>query len=265
MKGSCCISEGYGPSWAVAWGEDRYGLFAVFEHKKIRQKMRWINAGRFLMGSPENEPERADDEIQHEVLLTKGYWMADTACTQELWEAVMTENPSNFKGKKRPVEDVSWEDCKRFLDRINEERRDLELVLPTEAQWEYACRAGTTTAFSFGDDVTTAQVKCDGNYPYASGAKEKYQKETIEVGSLPPNKWGLYEMHGNVYEWCEDLYENYRYERAIDPCNRENGPGRVLRGGSWSSFGWICRSAYRDVFEPGARFSFFGFRFSRGQ
>jgi formylglycine-generating enzyme required for sulfatase activity len=223
--------------------------------------MRWINAGRFLMGSPKNEPERYDYELQHEVWLTKGYWIADTACTQEFWEAVMAKNPSKFKGKSRPVENVSWDDCQRFLDRM----KAWELALPTEAQWEYACRAGTTTAFSFGDNVTTEQVNFDGNYPYAGGAMGEYREETIEVGSLPANEWGLHEMHGNIWEWCEDLYAEYMRGRVVDPCNREEGARRVLRGGSWRHYGRGCRSANRYSLEPDARSSNIGFRFSRGQ
>ncbi len=246
--------------WAEM-GRDEYGLYAVFEHKKVRQKMRWINAGRFMMGSPKNESERLSNEEQHEVWLTKGYWIADTACTQELWEAVMAENPSEFKGERRPVENVSWDDCQKFFDRM----KAWELTLPTEAQWEYACRAGTTTAFSFGDNVTTDQVNYYGSHPYANGATGEYRKKTVEVGSLPSNQWGLYEMHGNVWEWCEDFYEEYKRGRAIDPCNLEVGPRRVLRGGSWDSFGGYCRSADRDVCGPGVRLSYFGFRFSRGQ
>ena len=147
--------------------------------------MRFIQPGEFLMGSPESEKDRStngdDTETQHRVVLTEGYWLADTACTQELWGAVMGENPSNFKGDlQNPVEQVSWDDItQKFLPRLNKLVPGLNLTLPTEAQWEYACRAGTTTVFSFGDRITPEQVNYDGNYPYADGKKGEYQGDRI--------------------------------------------------------------------------------------
>ena len=222
--------------WASDWGEDRkYGLWMAFTIDNIRQCFRWIKPGKFMMGSPGNEPERAGDELLHEVILTEGFWLAETACTQELWEAVMGNNPSRFNGKKLPVENVSWNDCKDFLDKINSMMPGLDLCLPSEAQWEYACRAGTETPFSFGDNITTDQVNYNGNLPYSDYPKGEYREKTVEVKSFPCNNWGLYEMHGNVREWCSDWYDSDYYSNS--PKDNPTGPAigtkRLLRGGSW--------------------------------
>ncbi len=250
--------------WARAWGEDEYGIWTELELHGVAQRLRWIAPGTFLMGSPANEPERDDDELQHEVVLTRGFWLADTACTQALWQAVMGESPSRFKGDERPVENVSWEDCQLFLERVTSEE-DLGLRLPTEAEWEYACRAGTTTPFWFGETVSTDQVNFDGNYPYAGGPKSHYREETVPVGSLPVNSWGLYEMHGNVREWCADWFGPYEDERVIDPPGPEKGDYRVLRGGSWLNGARNCRSASRRMTLPGFQYGFIGLRLARGQ
>lgn len=162
--------------WCSAWGEDRRGIWVEFtvgygekKEKKAKQRMRWLNPGRFKMGSPKMEPERGTfgKETLHKVTLSQGYWLAESACTQALWEVVMGENPSNFKGMNRPAESLSWEECQVFLKRINDIIPGIALRLPTEAQWEYACRAGTITPFSFGDQITSDQVNFNGNYPYA--------------------------------------------------------------------------------------------------
>ncbi|MCB1777332.1 MAG: formylglycine-generating enzyme family protein [Candidatus Competibacteraceae bacterium] len=226
--------------------------------------MRWIWPGRFLMGSPENEHGREDDEFQHEVILTRGFWLAETACTQSLWQAVMGKNPSEFKGEQRPVEEVSWDDVQDFIKRLNDAVPGLTARLPTEAEWEYACRAGTITPFSFGEDITPEQVNYDGKYPYHGNKKGLDRSETVEVASLPANPWGLYEMHGNVWEWCQDWYGGYPQGSIIDPTGSETGEGRVLRGGSWFHNGRYVRSAYRNLFDPGYRDGFYGFRLALG-
>jgi formylglycine-generating enzyme len=263
----------WAPEWASAWGEDEYGLFAEFEYGKVVQRMRWIAPGRFLMGSPKDEPERYDDELLHEVELTEGYWLADTACTQELWVAVMGENPSHFPEQEkeessRPVERVSWDDCQEFLGKLNGEVPGLSLRLPTEAEWENACRAGTRTPFSFGTNITPAQVNYDGNSPYPGGKKGEYRQKTVPVKSLPANPWGLYEMHGNVWEWCLDEYAPYEPGLVTDPVGTAEGQDvrvRVFRGGSWVSDAGVVRSANRDRFGPGFRDDILGFRFARGR
>ncbi len=252
-------------SWADRSGRDRYGLYADIEIAGVTQRLRWVAPGSFLMGSPEDEPERHDDETQHEVQLTRGFWLADTACTQDLWQAVMAANPSRFEGAQRPVDSVSWDDCQRFLKRVNERRPELALRLPTEAEWEYACRAGTSSPFSFGETITTEQVNYDGNLPYAGAAEGQYRERTVEVKELPANPSGLYQMHGNVWEWCADWRAAYPPGRSVDPKGPPDGSERVLRGGSWIDYARHARSAYRIAFRPEYRYDRFGLRFARGQ
>jgi sulfatase modifying factor 1 len=252
-------------SWASDWGTDQYGLWVAFTYLNVRQSFRWIKPGKFMMGSQEDEPGRYDDEIPHEVTMTQGFWMADTACKQAIWQAVTGKNPGRFKGTDRPVENVSWNHCRDFVDKINGLKPGLNLRLPTEAEWEYACRAGTITPFWFGDNITPKQVNYDGNYPYAGGKKGKYRAETVEVKSLPCNSWGLYQMHGNVWEWCSDWYSNYPGGSGKDPIGPPDGTVRVLRGGSWINFGGYARSAFRFRSVPAYRSYNSGFRLARGQ
>lgn len=246
--------------WALDWGEDSYGFWMDFELRGVYQFLRWIPPGEFMMGSPEGEPERFHDEVQHYVVFSKGFWLADTACTQALWQAVTGGNPSGFEGKDRPVEKVSWNDVQDFIKRLNELVPDAGFRLPTEAEWEYACRAGTTTPFWFGDQITTDQVNYDGNYPYAGGPKGKYRKETVPVKALPCNGWGLYQMHGNVWEWCKDWYDDYPTGTVVDPIGPATGRWRVLRGGCWLGHGGNARSADRYHAVPGVRDRRVGFR-----
>jgi sulfatase modifying factor 1 len=254
--------------WASGWGEDRYGLFQEFTVGKVTQRMRWIPPGKFLMGSPEREKERWDDESpQHEVTLTNGYWLADTACTQELWMAVMKgENPSGFKGDpQNPAENVSWKMIdEQFLPKINGLVAGLDACLPTEAQWEYACRAGTTTPFWWGSELTTDKANYDGENPYAGGAKGEYRGKTMPVKSFDRNPWGLWQMHGNVWEWCQDWFGEYSKESVTDPQGSNEGSNRVLRGGSWDFSGRNLRSAYRGHYAPSFAFDSLGFRLARG-
>jgi formylglycine-generating enzyme required for sulfatase activity len=251
-------------AWASAWGQDRFGLWQAFTVKGVTQVLRWIPGGTFMMGSPEKEADwRFADETRHEVTLSQGYWLADTACTQALWRVVLDEAPSRFEGDERPVESVSWDDVVgRFLPELNRLVHGLEAVLPTEAQWEYACRAGTTTPFFFGKALSTEQANYDGNFPYGEAEKGEYRQETVAVQALPANAWGLYQMHGNVREWCADWLGEYPHEAVVDPTGPDEGRGRVLRGGGWIGGGIDCRSANRIGFEPGGRVGF-GFRLVR--
>jgi len=253
-------------AWACAYGEDEFGLWMALDVSGIEQVFRWIAPGVFRMGSPEGEPERwAERETQHEVTLTRGYWLADSACTQALWQAVTSSNPSEFKNDpNNPVETVSWNDAQAFIARLNEQVPSPQARLPSEAEWEYACRAGTTTPFSFGANITPEQVNYDGNHPYAGGAKGEYRKKTVPVKSLPPNPWGLYEMHGNVWEWCQDWFGDYDPGPQQDPAGPLEGQYRVLRGGSWFGNGWSARSAYRRWDGPDDRISGTGFRLALG-
>ncbi|MEZ5944350.1 MAG: formylglycine-generating enzyme family protein [Planctomycetaceae bacterium] len=255
------------PKWVSDYGRDQYGLWCEFQVPKrgdsgvVTQRLRWISPGTFAMGSPEDEPERQYNEAQHTVTLTKGYWLADTTCTQEMWMAVMGDNPSRFSGNdQRPVEQVSYSEAWQFLERAGELLSGLELKFPTETQWEYACRAGTTTPFSFGDQITTEQANYNGNYPYHNAPQGEYRKTTVVCKEFEPNRWGLYQMHGNVWEWCRDWYGDYPAEDQLDPVGPETGSARVVRGGSWSNdAGWL-RSACRYFNAPGLRFHDLGFR-----
>ncbi|WP_347986371.1 formylglycine-generating enzyme family protein [Methylomonas sp. AM2-LC] len=251
--------------WASGWGQDQFGLWMAFSYKGIKQVFRWIEPGSFLMGSPEDESQREDDETQHSVLLTKGFWLADTTVTQALWQSVMQNNPSKFKGENKPVETVSWDDANAFINILNQIKPELALCLPTEAQWEYACRAGTKTPFYFGQQIDASQVNYDGQFPYNNGPVSEYREQTVEVKTLPPNAWGLYEMHGNVLEWCLDYYGKYIPDQATDPTGEDSGAARVLRGGSWNFNGRICRSAFRFYDHPDYASQRIGFRLSRGQ
>ncbi len=227
----------------------------------VTQRFVWIEPGSFLMGSPEDEAGRYDDEAQHEVTLTKGFWLADTACTQELWQAVMGENPSAFKNNTHnPVENVSWYDVQQFIERLNLLVPGLCARLPTEAEWEYACRAGSTTPFSFGDELTPELVNYDSQYSYACGVQGERRGTTVPVKTLPANAWGLYEMHGNVYEWCADRYGDYANDPQVNPQGPPSVVSRVVRGGSWVSSGGSVRSAGRYWIEPGGRYLHVGFR-----
>ncbi|OED43783.1 sulfatase-modifying factor protein [Chromatiales bacterium (ex Bugula neritina AB1)] len=256
--------EQFPPTDAAAWGYDYHGLWKTLLLYGVEQTMRWIPRGDFLMGSPEEEPERDDDEQQHEVELTSGFWLADTACTQALWQAVMGENPSEFTDAENPVENVSWHDAMEFLEKLNNHTADGLFQLPSEAQWEYACRAGTTSAFYLGENITSEQVNFDGNAPYNNEPESKYRGKTVPVKSFTPNPWGLYQMHGNVREWCSDWFEHdYPAGKQIDPVGPEDGARRVLRGGCWINGGRRCRSASRAHYVPDGRDDRVGFRLSQ--
>ncbi len=173
-----------------------------------------------MMGSPEDEEGRwADEGPQHLVTLDGGFWMADTACTQALWQEVMGDNPSRFDaenggGPEHPVEKVSWLMVQEFLQKLAARLPDCEPALPTEQEWEYACRAGTTTQFYFGENIDTDHVNYDGNFPYRDAKEGEYRQKTVPVKALPANAWGLYQMHGNVWEWCFDLWRD-NYDTAV--------------------------------------------------
>ncbi|BCG65827.1 MAG: formylglycine-generating enzyme [Methyloprofundus sp.] len=256
--------QNFPEAWASAWGEDEFGLWMAFTYKNVQQIFRWIEPGTFLMGSPENEAERFGDEDQHQVTLTQGYWLADSTVTQELWMAVMGENPSHFKEDNLPVEQVNWDDAQVFITKLNKLQPLLNLCLPSEAQWEYACRAGTVTPFYFGENITPEQVNYKGTVPYAKGKQGEYRQQTVPVKSLAANSWGLYEMHGNVWEWCQDTWQEHLAESVRDPLVVDSSGSRVVRGGSWSNFGWFVRSAMRYRDSPAERDGSTGFRLALG-
>ena len=283
------LASGYAPAWAWGWGQDRFGVFTEIKIGDVVQRMRWIFPGSFPMGSPESEKRRSPWEgPQHEVTLTEGFWLADSPCTQALWQEVMGENPSRFRSPNRPVEGVNWEDCQRFLERANGRVASLEAKLPAEAQWEYACRAGTKTATWLGDleieggrnaplldEIAWYGGNSGQGFDLADGHdvsdwnERQYQDPragTRIVKTKQPNPWGLYDMLGNVWEWCADHWEfgeRYPDGPRIDPVGT-SGPDRVIRGGSWDARARRVRAAYRYGLDPGNRDGRLGFRLSRG-
>ena len=206
-----------------------------------------IEGGTFQMGSPTTEAGRFDDETIHPVKLTKGFWLGKYEVTQAQWESVMGVNRSRFKGPDRPVDTVSWDDCKVFVSKANATLGGMARF-PTEAEWEYACRAGSGQPVS-GNGSLDDMAWYDSN----SGS------QTHEIGKHHPNAWGFYDMHGNVLEWCEDWFAKTD-AKAIDPKGPPSGSFRVLRGGCWFFYARDCRSAYRLKRDPGIRNCIFGFR-----
>ncbi len=195
--------------------------------------------------------------------LSQGFWLGETAVTQALWRAVMGNAPSHFRGDERPVEQVSWDDCRDFVGALGKSAPGFRAALPTEAQWEYACRAGTRTPFSFGEELTPELANYNGNLPYHTGAKGEYRQQTLPVHQFQANPWGLYQMHGNVREWCQDWFGDYPEGAVTDPEGPGEGRYRVLRGGSWFSRGRYLRAAYRSRNAPDSR-RHFGLRLAGG-
>lgn len=214
-----------------------------------------IPSGSFKMGSPQTEKDRRDDESpQHDVKIDYDFYMSKYEVTQAQWKKVMGNNPSKFNGDKLPVERVSWNEAKEFIQKLNDKNDGYEYRLPTEAEWEYAARAGKTTAFAFGEILSTNQAN------FGSGAEGK----TKDVGSYKPNEFKVYDMHGNVREWVEDIYNEQGYQRLpVDGSantNIGNSDLRILRGGSYFDNDKNCRSAFREKDKPSAAYSNYGFR-----
>ncbi|MDD2464613.1 MAG: formylglycine-generating enzyme family protein [Desulfobulbus sp.] len=254
------------PQWAEDCQRDEYGLRVRGILSGVVQWFRWIEPGSFLMGSPEDEPQRFKGEDQHQVRLSQGFWLAETAVNQALWTAVMDKNPSRFEeDPENPVERVSWLDVQTFIERLNDQAPGLAFRLPTEAEWEYACRSGSNGPFSWGAELSPEQANYNGEYPYNyQGKQVRYRQQTVAVRSFAPNFWGLYQMHGNVCEWCADLYAVYPAGPLTDPQGPKTGDDRVVRGGSWNDLGGFVRSAIRYWFEPSFRVDSLGFRLARG-
>ena len=232
---------------------DSFGKMDVVDFGEgVKLEMVLVPAGKFMMGSPKKEVGRYDDETQHEVTLTKSFYMGKYEVTQEQWESVMGVNSSYSKNAKYPVTNVSWEDCQEFIKKLNSKTAG-GYRLPSEAEWEYACRAGTSTAYSFGAKITPK----DANYGDSGIGKP------VEVGSYKPNNFGLYDMHGNGWEWCEDWFEDYPAGAVTDPKGPKKEYTRVLRGGSFGHDGSGARSSGRNDFSPATRAQVAGFRLAR--
>jgi len=211
-------------------------------------EMVWCAPGKFPMGSPETERGRFNDETQREVSLTKGFWIGKYEVTQRQWVSVMRTNPSRFKDADAPVDDISWHDCKTFIRKVNAEIGGCAR-LPTEAEWEYACRAGDIGSIA-GTGVLDDMAWYDLNS----------ENQTHPVGGRKPNAWGIYDMHGNVLEWCSDWYSTGAATAIADPKGPPSGSFKVLRGGCWFFYERDCRSAYRLKREPNSRNCIYGFR-----
>jgi formylglycine-generating enzyme required for sulfatase activity len=240
----------------------------------VKLTLMLIPSGEFLMGAPETEPEILDRERQHPVQVSQ-FLMGRYPVTQEQWRVVagykqvareLKSDPSHFKGDKLPVENVSWEDAEEFCQRLSV-RTGKNYHLPSEAQWEYACRAGTTTPFHFGEIITTDLANYNGQFTYNNSPKGEYRQRTTEVESFPANAWGLHDMHGNVWEWCADDWHKDYTDAPSDGSpwlknakNDQNKLYKLLRGGSWARYPSMCRSASRDYDAGDISFFYFGFR-----
>ncbi len=258
------------PDWADAVADagavtvDGRKYPRIVVEKQSGMRMVLIPPGEFQMGSPDSESDHASDETRHRRVIRKAFYLGETEVTQAQWQKLMGSNPSSFKGTDSPVERVSWNDCQQFVQRLN--KLGDAFRLPSEAEWEYACRASalspfSLSPFSFGANITTAQANFDGNYPYNSVGKGEYRQKTVRVRSLPANAFGLYEMHGNVWEWCEDTYAAYPGTGTEEPTRGEGS--RVLRGGSWGTNATNCRSANRHRDDPENQSVYVGFRLAR--
>ncbi|CAN2043500.1 Sulphatase-modifying factor domain protein [Candidatus Magnetomoraceae bacterium gMMP-1] len=255
-----------------------------FFENSLGMKFKLIEPGNFIMGSPASEKGRNPDEIPHNVILTNGFYIGLTEVSQSQWGSLMGNNPSFFKncGQDCPVEYVSWEDCQKFIEKLNRQEATNTYRLPTEAEWEYACRAGNQAALHSGPmniggwnfSIELSQVAWYGGnscvdyvgaYNCSRWPETQYNCGSCGIhpgAKKQPNEWGLYDMHGNLYEWCQDIYNETAYEKHSekDPIYLEKGPGRVVRGGSWTHYPWLCRSANRDYYLEKSVANYIGFR-----
>ena len=260
----------------------------------VGMKFVLVKPGTFMMGSPDDEPHREDNENQHEVTLTDGFYLQTTEVTVGQWrefvstvgykseaekegwswiwsgsrwekkEGYYWDKPGFEQAENHPVTCISWNDTQAYIDWLSK-KEGMTYRLPTEAEWEYACQAGTPTPFSFGKCLSTDDANYNGNYPLTVDCpKGKYRKKSVAVASFRPNAWGLYDMHGNVWEWCSDWYARYEGNRVENPIGPSTGASRVIRGGGWSNYAWYCRSAYRSYGDPpDNRHGSLGFRLCR--
>ena len=280
----------WGPGWGAVTGKSKFDAFTNIEShrgyfvyvKTIGENMnegnvtqdeftnsigmtfKLIKAGTFMMGSPSNESGRGSDEKQHNVTLTKGFYMQTTEITQGQWEAIMGTNPSNFSscGVNCPVEKISWNDVQDFIEKLNTKEGTTKYRLPTEAEWEYSARAGSQTAFANGG-IQEINCELDPNLNAMGWYCGNANGKTHPVAQKQANNWGLYDMHGNVNEWCQDWYDTYPSSDVVDPVGSSSGSIRVIRGGGWGSGAQYCRSANRLSSSPGNRSSSLGARLLR--
>jgi formylglycine-generating enzyme required for sulfatase activity len=252
---------------AIDGGEKKEGhpLLGDYFTNSIGMEFKRIPVGTFFMGSPVGEKNRNPDEGIRLVEIRNPFYLGIYEVTQAQWRTVMGNNPSYFIGDDRPVEQVSWNDVSAFIDQLNAIEETDKYRLPTEAEWEYACRSGTAGPFSFGNCLSTTEANYNGNYPYSGCMKGEYWGETLPVGSLRANAFGLYDMHGNVLEWCQDRYDKSAYHFNPSPSfrNPTKGMKRIIRGGGWYLPAYLCRSAHRDIYGQEYGCDAIGFRILR--
>jgi len=264
---AACLAAGV--IWYYTAGQRHWPETVLDLGNNVKMRLVLIPAGKFIMGSPATEAGRGGDEgPQHEVTISKPFYMGVFEVTQEQYEQVMGVNLGGFKGAKNPVECVSWDEAVEFCRKLSV-GTGKKVTLPTEAQWEYACRAGTTTAYNTGDSLKPGQA--NANFPYNPGVWDTIMAwlgmssaqeiiQTTPAGSFPPNGFGLYDMHGNVWEWCSDWCgeDYYANSPKTDPQGPDSGSARVLRGGCWDDLPTYCRSASRNGYDPGGLFNLYG-------
>lgn len=244
----------------------------VYKIGGVFYPFRWCPPGTFAMGSPRSEPGRSDNEPLHKVTLTKGFWILETEVTQRMWTNLFDTNPSWFSntgtGAPRvkhvetgdlPVEQATWEEAVLFCQEL-QKVSGWHVAIPTEAQWEYACRAGTETAYSFGVEINPEDANYDDSEPGNIAQRRRAVRNPYPVAGFPPNPWGIHDMHGNVAEWCRDRYGEADEKPATDPTGPEVGNTRIFRGGAWFLDAACCRSAYRYGIDPDTRAYYLGFR-----
>lgn len=247
-------------------GYEHEFLLSKTGHNSAGMRFAHIKPGMFTMGSPSDEWDADETETRHNVSLTRGFYMQTTEVTQEQWESVMGYNPSIRKNcDECPVENVSWDDAREFIKMLNQMENTSKYRLPTEAEWEYACRAGSATPFSFGRCLFTEQANYNGDFPLPDCPKGENRRKTVSVKSFPSNGWGLHDMHGNVWEWCQDTYSDNAYLELPrdDPEFTGDGLDRVIRGGSWANEARSSRSAHRCWEEQNRKSLSIGFRLVR--
>ncbi|WP_374489905.1 SUMF1/EgtB/PvdO family nonheme iron enzyme [Zoogloea sp.] len=249
----------------LSFGADlEFGAYVDIEIGSGSQRLRWIPAGEFWMGTPDSEQARDESERpRHRVRLSHGYWLADTACSQAFWSALMGGNPSHFEAPLHPVEMVTWREVREFLAALERLFPAVQVRLPTEAEWEYACRAGSESDFSWGEGIDPMLANCDFGYGYKEGSQGGGKKRTVQVKRFQPNHFGLYQMHGNVWELCADGKREYSAEAQLDPWGPEvtSGESVLVRGGSWASEPGFLRAASRHRLSLEKGDPLVGFRF----
>ena len=245
------ILDGPGqPAWAVAYGRDDFGVWADLAIGKTIQRFRFVPPGDYLRGSPDSEAYREPDEVLTRITLSKAFWLGEDECTQEVWQTTMGSNPSRDRGALRPVERVSWEDCQGFFGKLaHDHPQHLALRLPSESEWEYACRAGAAAP------VASGEIGVDKIAWYAGNTRGQSEEVKLRF----PNALGLFDMQGNVWEWCQDGYSAYSTALVIDPIGN-GSETRIVRGGSWGDPGPVCRAANRASLRPGVRSTYVGLR-----